>query len=159
MTLHDVELPCLSELHLHLEYAHYLRRVLDAICSSSQPRTNDNLPRLRHLVLYAPGLNYDNIAQESPEPEAAAAAAAQSHAARVLCLLGLAPNLETLTLTSWFLRLDTAILPSLQLRALCLLGVKISSKWLLRFLEALYNTLQSISFTHVRLCSGTWPRS
>ncbi|RAH68860.1 uncharacterized protein BO66DRAFT_439870 [Aspergillus aculeatinus CBS 121060] len=155
-TLRDVELPSLSEVHLHLEHAHSLRHILDAISSSSQPRTNDNLPRLRHLVLYTPGLNYDTIAQGSPSPEAATAAATQSHAARVLRLLGLAPNLETLTLTTWVMGLDTAVLPSLRLRALCLLGVEIPSKCLLRFLEALHNTLRSISFTHVCLRSGTW---
>ncbi|PYI36086.1 hypothetical protein BP00DRAFT_442094 [Aspergillus indologenus CBS 114.80] len=155
-TLRDVELPNLSSLHLRPMYTHYLRRILDAIFYSSQDRANNNLSRLRHLILHAPHFVDDNeLAQELPEPTAAAAT--PPHAVRVLHLLELAPNLETLTIIARLLHIGTAVLPSsLRLRTLSLSWIEISSDALLRLLEAVKDTLRSISFTEVHLRSGTW---
>ncbi|PYI24504.1 hypothetical protein BO99DRAFT_428150 [Aspergillus violaceofuscus CBS 115571] len=110
-TLRDVELPNLSRLHLRLIYTHYLRRILDAVFSSSQARANNNLSRLRHLILHAPHfVDVNDLAQALPEPTAAAAT--QPNAVQVLRLLELAPNLETLTIIARSLHLGTVVLPS-----------------------------------------------
>lgn len=159
-TLRYVPLSNLRELELKFPLTYDFGRFFPTQTSSVQIPIEDVTQSLRHLGLYS--CEYTNTRDQrywlKPVSPENAALPNNVYATRMLRMIEIAPNLQSLAIHSLdVLDIDFLAFPSsLCLRCLDLGGVSISCNNLLSLINQSIHSIRYINFSLVKLNSGTW---
>lgn len=158
MTLLDLDLPELQELHINYPFAYDLGRLLHDETRTPRRPIVQVFRRLRHLGIHLTVYKGQVGRLSGPEMARHGVPSNKPYSGNVIGLAALAENLQSLDIgTVEGLDMDGLAVPrSWHLRSLKLQEVNLSSGTLLKLIGGSRDTIESVRLWMVRLKSSTW---